>query len=287
MILWTVLVATLVIALALPVLGQRVLERRIVFVDLALAQVAATGYALGMAIQVPGVYTAAALTVLAVILMALMDEDTVLPKEAVMGGVYAFAASAGMVLLSLLPYGDGQLMGLMFGTILGVDWNAIIRLSVFAMVGLALALPEHNNTYSGRLRFYMGLSLIIVPAIHAIGVLLVFAYLVMPALSVWRRGHNGPVWQATGLAVAASCGGVFLADALDLPPSATVVLILAVIATLIGGVIYLMPKKKAVAAAKKAEKDNETDGEAIEEASPDPEEESEVDVEPTSSEVDK
>lgn len=258
MILLTVLIATLVIAVCLPVLGQRVLERRIVFVDLALAQVAATGYAMGMAMQIPGIYAAAATTSVAIILMALMDEDTPLPKEAVMGAVYAFAASVGMVLLSLLPYGEGQLMGLLFGSVLGIDWDGIIELAVFSGLGLMLALPDHSNTFSGRLRFYTGLSLIIVPAIYAIGVLLVFAYLVMPAISVWRRGHNGPAWQALTLAVIASTVGTFLADYLDLPPSATVVLTLAAIATVTGSILHFTVKEEPQA---DIEEEDEEEGE--------------------------
>jgi len=243
MILLTVLIATLVIAISLPVLGQRVLERRIVFVDLALAQVAATGYALGMALHMPGILIAIITTAIAVALMALMDEDTVLPKEAVMGAVYAFAASLGMVLLSLLPYGEGQLMGLMFGSILAINWEGIGILVAFSALGLALALTPHSNTYHGRLRFAAGLSLIIVPAIHAIGVLLVFAYLVMPALAVWRHGHNGPVWQATALAALASIIGTLTAHLLDLPPSATVVLTLGLISVIIGTIIHKMHHK--------------------------------------------
>lgn len=261
MILLTVLIATLVIAISLPVLGQRVLERRIVFVDLALAQVAATGYAMGMALQIPGIYAAAATTAIAILLMALMDEETPLPKEAVMGGVYAFAASVGMVLLSLLPYGEGQLMGLMFGSILGIDWEGIIKLAVFSGLGLMLAMPHHTNTYGGRVRFYTGLSLIIVPAIHAIGVLLVFAYLVMPALSVWRKGENGPAWQALGLAATASIAGTFIADFLDLPPSATVVLTLALIATITGTIIHFQHINDPEEVEEEIEDDEEEDEE--------------------------
>jgi len=256
MILLTVLIATLVIAISLPVLGQRVLERRIVFVDLALAQVAATGYALGMALQMPGMLIAIITTAIAVALMALMDEDTELPKEAVMGAAYAFSASIGMVLLSLLPYGEGQLMGLMFGSVLGINWEGIAILVVFSSVGLALALPPHNNTYAGRLRFSAGLSLIIVPAIHAIGVLLVFAYLVMPALSVWRNGHNGPAWQAIGLAALASLIGTLAAHFLDLPPSATVVLILGFISVIIGVVIHIMRRNRPKAEEKEQTKES-------------------------------
>jgi len=259
MILMTVLIATLIIALSLPVLGQQVLERRVVFVDLALAQVAATGYAIGMAVQVSGIYTAAATTAVAVFLLALMDDDTPLPKEAVMGGVYAFAASLGMVILSLLPYGQGQLTGLLFGSILSIDWEGIIKLAVFAGIGVALALPVHSNSYTGRLRFYVGLSLIIVPAIYAVGVLLVFAYLVIPALSVWRHGHNGPWWQALVLACFASIIGTFSADFLDLPPSATVVLTLAFIAIITGTIIHYTTLNHPQQVPTEKSNDDETD----------------------------
>jgi len=257
MILWTVMAATLVIAVNLPFLGQRVLERRVVFVDLAIAQVAATGYALGMATHLPGLFTAYALTTVAVLLMALMDEETPLPKEAVMGGVYAFAASAGIVLLSVLPHGEGQLMGLLFGSILGLDWVGVGKLAAFAAVGTALAWPIHTNTYGGRLRFYSGITIIIVPAIHALGVLLVFAYLVMPALSVWRNGRNGPEWQAVALAVGAGVVGVLIADIFGLPPSATVVLTLTCVAVLIGIVIYFTSSKKPQTVKKKIAPDDE------------------------------
>ncbi len=257
MILLTVLIATLVIAISLPVLGQRVLKRRIVFVDLALAQVAATGYALGMALQMPGILIAIITTAVAVVLMALMDEETKLPKEAVMGAVYAFAASLGMILLSLLPYGEGQLMGLMFGSILGINWEGIGILVAFSAIGLALALPPHSNTYHGRLRFYSGLCLIIVPAIHAIGVLLVFAYLVMPALSVWRHGHNGPVWQATAITAVASIIGTLAAHFLDLPPSATVVLTLGVISLITGIIIHRKVIDKPRSEEKRADDEEE------------------------------
>jgi len=265
MILVTVLIATLVIAISLPVLGQRVLERRIVFVDLALAQVAATGYALGMALHMPGILIAIITTTIAVALMALMDEDTILPKEAVMGAIYAFAASLGMVLLSLLPYGEGQLMGLMFGSILAINWEGIGILIAFSAIGLALALSPHSNTYHGRLRFSAGLSLIIVPAIHAIGVLLVFAYLVMPALAVWRHGHNGPIWQATALAALASLIGTLSAHFLDLPPSATVVLTLGLISCMIGILIHVKHQPEST---KNNEENDAEDDDVTPEAQP-------------------
>jgi zinc/manganese transport system permease protein len=191
-----------------------------------------------MALHIPGFYIAAATTATAVLLLALMDDETPLPKEAVMGGVYAFSASLGMVVLSLLPYGQGQMTGLLFGSVLSISWMGIIQLGIFAAFGVLLALPTHANSYVGRLRFYTGLSLIIVPAIYAVGVLLVFAYLVMPALSVWRNGHNGPGWQALVLACVASIVGTFAAHFFDLPPSATVVLTLAFIATVTGTIIH-------------------------------------------------
>lgn len=243
MILWTVLAATMLIAFSLPMIGQRVLERRIVFVDLALAQVAATGYALGMAIDISSTYTAAGMTAFTALMLATISEDSLLPKEAVMGAVYASASALGIVMLSVLPHGEGQLMELLFGSILGLDWEAIGVLGIFAIVGMALAFPEHSNTYLDRLRFYTGLSLIIVPAIHALGIMLVFSFLVMPAICVWRHGHNGPGWQAIALALGASLIGVVLSDFLNLPPSATVVLVLSLFSIVFGTIIHFVVPK--------------------------------------------
>ncbi|MFQ5344921.1 MAG: metal ABC transporter permease, partial [Mariprofundus sp.] len=128
MFLLTSLIACLILAVVMPFLGRRVLERRIVFVDLALAQFAATGYAIGLATDTSGPLWAGGITVLAVFCFAALPYASRLPKEAVMGAMYAVAAAAGMVILTQLPRAEGHMTDLMFGSLLGASWPDLVAL---------------------------------------------------------------------------------------------------------------------------------------------------------------
>ncbi|PCI42630.1 MAG: hypothetical protein COB41_09265 [Proteobacteria bacterium] len=226
MFLLTSLVACLILAVVMPFLGRRVLERRIVFVDLALAQFAATGYAIGLATDTSGPLWAGGITVLAVFAFAALPYASKLPKEAVMGAMYAVAAAAGMVILTQLPHAEGHMSDLMFGSLLGASWfdlMVLAGLGVLAVVALRFA---GDDSYSQRVMFYLALALAVVPAIHAVGIVLVFGMLLLPALAAWRGYQNGPVWLALIVSILGAVLGVFAAEYLDLPPSSSVVLAL-------------------------------------------------------------
>jgi len=222
----TSLIACLLLSLFLPVLGQKVLARRIVFIDLALAQIAATGYSIALATGGSGLLWAGAVTALSLLVFAAMPDASKLPKEAVMGAVYAVAAAAGMVLLSSLPHAEGHMRDLMFGSLLGAGWSDLALLAVAGLLSMALLLLTGADTYLQRLLFYLALALTVVPAIHSVGIVLVFGMLLLPALAVWKEGENGPLWQAVVMALLASLSGTVAAEFADLPPSSTVVLAL-------------------------------------------------------------
>ena len=230
MILGSSLAACMILALVLPFLGQKVLERRIVFVDLALAQIAATGYAVGLASGGYAPVWAGVVTLVSIAILAWLPNDTHLPKEAVMGAIYAVAAATGMIFLASLPHAEGHMTDLMFGSLLGVNAMDIILLATCGVLAVACIRFSGGDTYGQRLLFYVGLALAIVPAIHAVGVILVFAMLLLPALAVWKNGYNGPLIPAIALAVTGVVGGIMSADRLDLPPSSSVVLALGLIA---------------------------------------------------------
>lgn len=235
MILLNSLLACLLLAIILPPLGRRVLARRIVFVDLALAQIAAVGFAIGMATDGSGPLWAGGVTIIAVLFLAWLPDTTALPKEAVMGGVYAVAAALGMVVLAGLPHAEGHMQELLFGSLLGVDETALILLAVCGILSVLLVRLARQDSYRHRLFFYGGLALAVVPAIHAVGVILVFAMLLLPVLLAWRKGENGPLSQAIATAVGGALLGILLADQFDFPPSSTVVLALVAV----GGVIAI------------------------------------------------
>lgn len=227
MILWFSLAACLLVSFYLPVLGQQILKRRIIFIDLALAQVAAVGYAIGMALDSNGMLYAAVITAVVVVILALIPEKSDLPKEALMGALYALAASLGMMVLAMLPHAEGQMMELLFGSVLGVNEVELIIMAVAGALALLLSMQRHGDYFLGRVVFYGALAIAVVPAIYAVGVILVFAMLVMPGLAVWRDGNNGPSWQAVAVAAVASVCGLFFSNYFDYPPSSAVVVFMA------------------------------------------------------------
>lgn len=228
MFLLTSLIACLILALVMPFLGRRVLERRIVFVDLALAQFAATGYAIGLASDTSGPLWAAGITVVAVLTFAALPYASKLPKEAVMGAMYAVAAAAGMVILTQLPHAEGHMTDLMFGSLLGASYFDLVVLAALGFLAIIMLRFSGNDTYIQRVIFYMALALAVVPAIHAVGIVLVFGMLLLPALAAWQGEKNGPVWLALLVGVSGAVMGVMMAEFLDLPPSSSVVLALFV-----------------------------------------------------------
>lgn len=232
MILWFSLAACLLASCFLPILGQKILKRRIIFVDLALAQVAAVGYAIGLAADGNGMLYAALITSLTVVVMAYLPDSTDLPKEAVMGALYALATSVGMMILALMPHAEGQMMELIFGSVLGVNELELFIMAFAGFSALLISRYGDSGTFAGRILFYGSLALAIVPAIYAVGVILVFAMLVVPGLAVWNNADNGASLHAVLIAVSASVLGIISSNQFDLPPSSSVVVIMALFALL-------------------------------------------------------
>ncbi|MDQ7000830.1 MAG: metal ABC transporter permease [Mariprofundus sp.] len=228
MFLLTSLIACLILAVVMPFLGRRVLERRIVFVDLALAQFAATGYAIGLATDTSGPLWAGSITMMAVFCFAALPYASKLPKEAVMGAMYAVAAAAGMVILTQLPHAEGHMTDLMFGSLLGASWSDIMVLAGLGLLSVTVLKFAGDDSYKQRVIFYLALALTVVPAIHAVGIVLVFGMLLLPALAAWNGERNGSVWLALLVSIAGAVLGILAAEYLDLPPSSSVVMALFV-----------------------------------------------------------
>ena len=143
-----------------------------------------------------------------------------------MAAAYAVAAATGMILLSSLPHAEGHMSDLMFGALLGAGWSDLIVLAVAGVAAVSILRFAGNDTYRQRLLFYLALATAVVPAIHALGIILVFGMLLLPALMVWKDDANGPLWQAIAVALLGSLAGVLCAERFDLPPSSSVVLAL-------------------------------------------------------------
>jgi zinc/manganese transport system permease protein len=225
----------LVLATHVP-LGAQVLDRGIVFIDLAIAQIAGLGVIAADALGAPegGVAVqAAALCAAELGALVLTWTERRMPQqqEALIGVMFILAACAGILLLASNPHGGEHLQNLLVGQILWVSkarlfWLAVI--SVPLVVALRLGWVERL----GRFGFYGAFALAITASVQLVGVYLVFSSLIIPALAT--RAHRGPrrTLIGYGLGVAGYALGLVLSALFDLPSGAVIVWTLAVCAVL-------------------------------------------------------
>lgn len=227
-ILWPALAAGLLVVATHVPLGIRVLERGIVFIDLAVAQIAALGVILaswmsfapeGAAVQ------AAALGAALAGALALNWTERLWPEaqEAVIGVAFILAANAGILLLAANPHGAEHLKELLTGQIL---WVPPARLPLAALVSAAiLALWFGLRARLGRLGFYVLFAVAVTLSVQLVGVYLVFATLIIPALAT-RSLRRGRLAAAYALAAAGYVAGLALSLFSDLPAGPLLVCVL-------------------------------------------------------------
>jgi zinc/manganese transport system permease protein len=220
----------LVLATHVP-LGTQVLDRGIVFIDLAIAQIAGLGVIAADALGLPeGGLAVQAAAVCAALLGALLltwtERKAPEQQEALIGVMFILAACGGILLLAGNPHGGEHLKELLVGQILWVDAAQLIALAAVSTLLLA-ALASGWVERLGRFGFYGAFALAVTASVQLVGVYLVFASLIIPALAT--RGWRGPGRHLRGYAIGALGYGIGLAlSALfDLPSGAVVVWALA------------------------------------------------------------
>ena len=223
------LAGLLVLSTHVP-LGQQVLARGIIFIDLAIAQVAALGVILaqyfGMDEQGIGVEIAAAVAALAGgALLTWTDRKWPDYQEPLIGTLFVLAATGGLLLLANNPHGSEHLKDLLVGQILWVSVHHLIGVAVLSIVLLAVMWWQRRHL-DGPL-FYAIFALAITASVQLVGVYLVFASLIVPALAT--AGWSGARRLAVAYVVGAAgyVVGLALSAVLDLPSGAMIVWTLA------------------------------------------------------------
>lgn len=228
----------LVLATHVP-LGAQVLERGIVFIDLAIAQIAGIGViaadAMGFEPQGVAVQVSALAAALAGALVLTWTERR-WPEiqEALIGVSFVLASSAGLLLLAGNPHGGEHLKELLVGQIL---WVTPPQLAATAgLTALVLAAWFALRERLGRAGFYALFALAVTASVQLVGVYLVFTSLIVPALAVrtLRPGLRLPVAYAIG--AIGYLLGLALSARLDLPSGAVVVLAMALAAPAVAAV---------------------------------------------------
>ena len=258
--------ACLVLSGILIYLGLHVIARKVIFVDLALAQIAALGatYSITLGYDPNSDSLMVALFSLAftfvgavAFAIARMRKEKV-PQEAFIGIIYAAASAGAILVLSKSATGGEELKHMLVGDILLVSLPTVIYMALlFVSIGifhlifrkkfLAISLDPERAEASGMnirlwdLIFYMSFGVVIVQSVAIAGVLLVFSYLVVPAViaqmfsdTVDRRLLLG--WL---VAIVASMVGIVWSFYSDYPTGPAVVVMLGLFLIFSGIVYYI------------------------------------------------
>ena len=229
----------LVLATHVP-LGMQVLDRGIVFIDLAIAQIAGLGViaadAMGMpegglAVQASAVGAA----LLGAWLLTWTERRAPQQQEALIGVMFILAACAGILLLAGNPHGGEHLKDLLVGQILWVNTVQLMWLAGLSAL-LLTALWFGWVARLGRFGFYAVFALAVTASVQLVGVYLVFSSLIIPALGT--RAHSGPrrMRLAYGIGAVGYALGLALSAVFDLPSGAVIVWTLAACA-LVGALV--------------------------------------------------
>lgn len=248
------LIASLILPWLLIYLGLHIVQRGVIFVDLALAQTAAFGTCVAMlagydvhdwqSFAFSQVFTFTG----AVVLTFTRGRDQRVPQEALIGIVYVVAAAAAILALSKSAGGHEELQRSMVGELLVVPPIEVIKtFGLFVVLGvvhflfrkkfLAISANPKQAEASGlNVRwwdfvFYMLFGLVVTSFVHIGGVLLVFSYLVVPAVCATYLVNSIPARFAVGWAIAtgASIVSLVITAKVDLPIGAAIVCALGVV----------------------------------------------------------
>lgn len=242
-------------------LGLHVLLRQVIFVDLALAQIAALGTVVAFVLgHQPGSPTSFAYSLGAAVVGALIfsitrtrSHETRVPQEAIIGITYVIASATAILVADRAPEGAEHIKELLAGTILWVTWPTVIKdLVIYALVGLfhyifrqrfititedpERAYAEGWKVWFWDFLFYLSFGVVITLSVEVAGVLMVFSYLVAPAIialgSSDRWGKRIGIAWAVGFL--ASAAGLIASYQVDFPSGPAIVCSLGVFLLLFG-----------------------------------------------------
>jgi zinc/manganese transport system permease protein len=214
----------LVLATHIP-FGMKVLERGVIFADLAVAQIAGLGVILAALLNLtekPLVVQliAGASALCGAALLAWIEKRMAEVKEACIGLTFVLAASGGILLMSRDVHAGEHLKDLLVGQILWVSTNQLIATASLTVALLSLWRWSKLKTH--YLGFYGMFALAVTASVQLVGVYLVFASLIIPALATYRIKRRRALY-ALAIGTAGYAAGLLLSAWFDLPSGATVV----------------------------------------------------------------
>lgn len=238
---WTILgpaiiAGFLVLSTHVP-LGGEVLKRGIIFIDLAIAQVAGLGVLAApyfgweesiLAVQLSAVSAA----LLAAGILNWTERRWPRSQEPLIGILFVLAATGGILLLAGNPHGGEHLKDLLVGQILWSTWDMLWPVAVLYAILLAVWFTGRDRI--GQMGFYVTFAFAVTASVQLIGVYLVFASLIIPALATRRLQGRPRLIAGYAIGGLSYVVGIVLSAMLDLPTGAVTVWTMAAIATAAG-----------------------------------------------------
>ncbi len=231
-IVWPALIAGVLVAISHVPLGQQVLARGIVFIDLAIAQVAGLGVIVASRFDLPiegwGAQLAAGIAALAgALLLTWTERRRPEIQEALIGILFILASTAQILVLANDPHGGENLKDLLAGQILWVSSDQLWRTAVLTAVFAAIWFRWRETI--GRAGFYVLFAVVVTASVQLVGVYLVFTTLIVPAVATYRFAAGRQLAIGYALAAGSYVVGLAVSVVTDLPSSAVIVWAMAVL----------------------------------------------------------
>jgi zinc/manganese transport system permease protein len=229
-------IAGLIVLMTHIPLGYEVLKRGIIFVDIAVAQIAGLGviiaYTLGW--DEHGIEAQIAAVVSALTgawILSWLESRYGEHQEALIGTSFILAATGGILLLANNPHGGDHLKELLVGQILWVEWKQLINAAIISIIVLLVWVKYKSRV--GSHGFYILFAIAITVSVQLVGVYLVFASLIVPALATVGYTARPRLGLSVLIGISGYALGLVLSALLDLPSGAVIVWMLVISALLI------------------------------------------------------
>lgn len=255
------ILSCLLIVLINVYFGIHVIKREIIFIDIALAQIASFGSVIGGIIlgnhighdhenegPLPYFFAVAFVFIASLVFSLLKGRKIPVPLEAIIGMSYALATTLTVIVLDKAAGGDVHVHDMLIGSILWISWKQLLRLTIAViLVGsfhivfrkkFIVLTDTFYDTHSPlknpgvwNFLFYFTFGLVVIEAVNIAGILTVFAFLIIPAsLSVLtaKSWLNKMVvgWVA---GITASVAGIILSIKMDVPPPPVIIIVMAIL----------------------------------------------------------
>ncbi len=226
-------------------LGLHVVSRGVIFVDLALAQLAALGTAVGLIIgleeNATSTYAVAlCFTIFGALLFSFTrSKKSKIPQEAIIGITYVVSAAIMILLFSKSPEGSEHLNHILVGSILFVTPKIIgLTLILYVTVGMfhwvfrkeMIAVSFGHNTTGGNTQlwdflFYVSFGFVVTSSVKIAGILLVFSFLIIPSIAglLFIKGIKNRLLFGWVFSIVGSAMGMAFSLIFDIPTGATIV----------------------------------------------------------------